>query len=262
MMVKRGTADRKPLTPEQRAKRPPSVHPVFLTHPITGRKVLYCNPGYAVRINELDEAESDRVLDALFEHQLQHALPAHAPVDRGRPADLGQYRHAAQRHPGLRAERAPADEALPGDGRQGVPAGLHRAGRWPPDALDPLHGRGPHRLRHRSRATASPRSRATPSAATRPRRAATTSAAVKIEVPVIPPHLLLRRGSTTWSTSRRGAGEARRGAEHPDQARHGLPRRQRADRAWRDGGDPRRRHREGPLRGRARRRGRQARPST
>jgi taurine dioxygenase len=71
MMVKRGTANRKPLTPEERAKRPPSVHPVFLTHPITGRKVLYCNPGYAVRINELDEAESDRVLEALFEHQLQ-----------------------------------------------------------------------------------------------------------------------------------------------------------------------------------------------
>ena len=59
------------LTPEQRAKRPPSVHPVFLTHPITGRKVLYCNPGYAIRINELPEAESERVLRILFEHQLQ-----------------------------------------------------------------------------------------------------------------------------------------------------------------------------------------------
>ncbi len=46
-------------------------HPVFLTHPITGRKVLYCNPGYAIRINELPEAESDEVLEFLFEHQLQ-----------------------------------------------------------------------------------------------------------------------------------------------------------------------------------------------
>jgi taurine dioxygenase len=71
MMVKRGTGGRQPLTPEQRAKRPPAVHPVFLTHPITGRRVLYCNPGYAVRINELDAAESERVLAALFEHQLQ-----------------------------------------------------------------------------------------------------------------------------------------------------------------------------------------------
>jgi len=59
------------LTTEQRAKRPPSVHPLFLTHPITGRRVLYCNPGYAIRINELDAAESDRILEHLFGHQLQ-----------------------------------------------------------------------------------------------------------------------------------------------------------------------------------------------
>jgi taurine dioxygenase len=70
-MRRRPGSIRSPLTPEQRAKRPPSVHPVFLTHPITGRQVLYCNPGYAIRINELDEAESDRVLKILFEHQLQ-----------------------------------------------------------------------------------------------------------------------------------------------------------------------------------------------
>ena len=62
---------RAPMSPEQRRRRPPSVHPVFLTHPITGRSVLYCNPGYAIRINELPEDESDRVLDALFAHQLQ-----------------------------------------------------------------------------------------------------------------------------------------------------------------------------------------------
>lgn len=62
---------RPPLTPEQRAKRPPVVHPIFMTHPITGRTVLYCNPGYAIRINEMSEAESDQVLAMLFQHQLQ-----------------------------------------------------------------------------------------------------------------------------------------------------------------------------------------------
>jgi len=71
MMLKRPGSWRKPLTPEQRAKKPPVSHPVFLTHPITGRKVLYCNPGYAIRINELPEAESDEVLEFLFDHQLQ-----------------------------------------------------------------------------------------------------------------------------------------------------------------------------------------------
>jgi taurine dioxygenase len=59
------------LTEEQRKLRPPVVHPVFLTHPITGWKVLYCNPGYAVRINELPERESEQMLDFLFRHQLE-----------------------------------------------------------------------------------------------------------------------------------------------------------------------------------------------
>jgi taurine dioxygenase len=70
-MRRRPGSARAPLTPEQRAKRPPAVHPVFMTHPITGRTVLYCNPGYAERINELDEAESQSMLDFLFAHQLQ-----------------------------------------------------------------------------------------------------------------------------------------------------------------------------------------------
>jgi len=59
------------MTDEQRRRRPPVIHPVFLTHPITGRKVLYCNPGYAVRINELPERESEEMLEFLFAHQLQ-----------------------------------------------------------------------------------------------------------------------------------------------------------------------------------------------
>ena len=62
---------RQPLTAEQRRKKPPVSHPIFLAHPITGRKVLYANPGYAIRINELPQAESDELLEFLFAHQLQ-----------------------------------------------------------------------------------------------------------------------------------------------------------------------------------------------
>jgi taurine dioxygenase len=62
---------RPPMTDEQRRNRPPVVHPLFLDHPITGKKVLYCNPGYAVRINELTQRESDEMLDYLVEFQLQ-----------------------------------------------------------------------------------------------------------------------------------------------------------------------------------------------
>ncbi|HVC55727.1 MAG TPA: TauD/TfdA family dioxygenase [Stellaceae bacterium] len=64
-------SERPAMTDEQRRRRPPVVHPVFLTHPITGRQVLYCNPGYAVRINELPERDSDDMLEYLFAHQLQ-----------------------------------------------------------------------------------------------------------------------------------------------------------------------------------------------
>jgi taurine dioxygenase len=64
-------SQRPAMSEEQRRRRPPVVHPVFLTHPITGKKVLYCNPGYAVRINELSERDSAEMLDYLVIHQLQ-----------------------------------------------------------------------------------------------------------------------------------------------------------------------------------------------
>jgi taurine dioxygenase len=69
MMRSRPGSQRGPLTPEQRAKKPPVSQPIFLQHPITGRTILYCNPGYAVRIDGLPEAESNELLEVLFAHQ-------------------------------------------------------------------------------------------------------------------------------------------------------------------------------------------------
>lgn len=71
MMRREKGSSRPPLTDEQKRRKPPVSHPVFLTHPITGGKVLYANPGYSVKINELPPARSDEVLDFLFKHQLQ-----------------------------------------------------------------------------------------------------------------------------------------------------------------------------------------------
>jgi len=70
MRQNRGSS-RPPMSDEQRRRRPPVEHPVFLTHPITGRKVLYANPGYAERILGLSKQESDAMLAFLVEHQLQ-----------------------------------------------------------------------------------------------------------------------------------------------------------------------------------------------
>ena len=69
--MRREKGQRPPLTDAQRAAKPPVSHPIFMTHPITGKTVLYANPGYSMRINELPEAESDEILAFLFEHQLQ-----------------------------------------------------------------------------------------------------------------------------------------------------------------------------------------------
>jgi taurine dioxygenase len=71
MMRNRPGSLRGPLTPEQRAKYAPTSQPIFRTHPITGRTLLYCNPGYAVRIDGMDEGESAELLEVLFAHQAQ-----------------------------------------------------------------------------------------------------------------------------------------------------------------------------------------------
>jgi len=71
MMRARSGSRRAPLTPEQRAKKPPVSQPIFRTHPITGRTVLYCNPGYATHIDGMPEPESAELLRFLFQHQEQ-----------------------------------------------------------------------------------------------------------------------------------------------------------------------------------------------
>jgi taurine dioxygenase len=69
MMRREKGSRRPPLSEAQRKAKPPVSHPIFLTHPVTGRKSLYANPGYSVRINELAEKESDEMLEYLFMHQ-------------------------------------------------------------------------------------------------------------------------------------------------------------------------------------------------
>ena len=71
MMRREKGSNRPPLSEAQRRAKPPVSQPIFLTHPLSGRKVLYANPGYAVRINELSEQESHETLEFLFAHQLQ-----------------------------------------------------------------------------------------------------------------------------------------------------------------------------------------------
>jgi len=71
MMRREKGSKRPPLTEAQRKSKPPVSQPIFLTHPLTGRRVLYANPGYSVRINEMSEQQSEETLEFLFAHQLK-----------------------------------------------------------------------------------------------------------------------------------------------------------------------------------------------
>lgn len=47
---------------------PSAVHPVVIRHPISGRRGLYVNRGFTVRINEVSEEESEAILQYLYHH--------------------------------------------------------------------------------------------------------------------------------------------------------------------------------------------------
>jgi taurine dioxygenase len=72
MRLRQGEASvRKPLTEAQRRNKPPVSQSMVLTHPLSGRKILYANPGYTMRIDGWPEDESDALLEELFAHQLR-----------------------------------------------------------------------------------------------------------------------------------------------------------------------------------------------
>ncbi len=65
---------RPPLSAEQQAALVDMWHPIARTHPDTGRKTLFVNPGHTTRIEGMNETESRDLLEKLFAHSL---LPAH-----------------------------------------------------------------------------------------------------------------------------------------------------------------------------------------
>jgi taurine dioxygenase len=47
---------------------PVSVHPVIVTHPVSGKKAIYINGAYVTRINDIPHLESERIIQFLVDH--------------------------------------------------------------------------------------------------------------------------------------------------------------------------------------------------
>jgi taurine dioxygenase len=99
---------RPPLTEEQRRQRPPVHHPVLLTHPITGRQVIYVNPGFTVRIDGVSEDESAELLRTLIDHVMQ---PKYRYVHEWTVGDLLLWDHLGTWHY-ARPDYGPDEERL------------------------------------------------------------------------------------------------------------------------------------------------------
>jgi taurine dioxygenase len=69
MMRHRPGSRRPALTDAQKRRKPPVSQPLVRMHPLTGRKVLYANPGYTMWIEGMGRLEGDKILDYLFRHQ-------------------------------------------------------------------------------------------------------------------------------------------------------------------------------------------------
>lgn len=68
----RAQGSTRPAFEQLTVRNPPVAHPLLLTHPVTRKTVLYCDPGHVMRIEGLpDGVDGDAMLKFLIDHQLQ-----------------------------------------------------------------------------------------------------------------------------------------------------------------------------------------------
>jgi taurine dioxygenase len=96
---------RKPLTEQQLKETPTVVHPVVRTNPDTGRKAIYINPGFTVRILGMPEAESAALMQQIFDHCLQ---PQYRYDYKWHVSDVALWDNAAVMHHATTRELPPS----------------------------------------------------------------------------------------------------------------------------------------------------------
>ncbi len=72
--VGRGSDAKVALSPAQQAAHPEVEHPVVRVHPETGRKALFVNPGFTIRIVGLGAADSTALPAELYDQALRPEL--------------------------------------------------------------------------------------------------------------------------------------------------------------------------------------------
>lgn len=96
--VSRANTFSRPAPEEEKQERPPVVHPIVRTHPITGRKLLYIGH-HTSHIVELSYGEGRALLYQLLDFA---TLPHRTYTHRWRPGDLVMWDNRCLLHRGMR----------------------------------------------------------------------------------------------------------------------------------------------------------------
>ena len=94
-MRREKASPRAPLSEAERAAHPPSRHPVFLKHPVSGKASIYVNPSFTTHIEGIPTETSDALLKMLCEHVLK---PAYRYTHRWSVGDLLIWDHLSTWH--------------------------------------------------------------------------------------------------------------------------------------------------------------------